>query len=256
MGVKNRENMRFARTRIFGLLREILREIGVDFAHENVLDEADDIFYLTIDEVWDFVKGTAVTTDLRGLAHLRQAEFEGYRQETTTPDDRFNTYGMAYHRNLFQNHNAETAQSTDGMLRGIGCCPGVVTGSVKVLCDPTNHVNLSGEILVAERTDPGWVPLFPAVSGILVERGSFFRTLPSWLARWVFPRLSDQRPDQHAQHRPKSKNGRPGRHVGNPIQSDDFINRRAAIEAGQVTRKKLLRQLSQGRDTVGMCRAL
>ena len=33
-------------------------------------------------------------------------------------------------------------------------------------------MSLSGEILVAERTDPGWVPLYPAVSGILIERGS------------------------------------------------------------------------------------
>ena len=33
-------------------------------------------------------------------------------------------------------------------------------------------MSLAGEILVAERTDPGWVPLFPAASGLLVERGS------------------------------------------------------------------------------------
>ena len=29
-----------------------------------------------------------------------------------------------------------------------------------------------GEILVAERTDPGWIMLFPAAAGLLVERGS------------------------------------------------------------------------------------
>ena len=79
---------------------------------------------------------------------------------------------MAYHRNLFRNHNAEAVHTTDGMLRGIGCCPGAVTGSVKVLLNPADDVSLSGEILVAERTDPGWVPLYPAVSGILIERGS------------------------------------------------------------------------------------
>ncbi|NQT36084.1 MAG: phosphoenolpyruvate synthase, partial [Planctomycetes bacterium] len=172
MGVKNRENMRFARTRIYGLLREMLRAIGEHFAREEILDEAESIFYLTIDEVWDFVKGTAVTTDLRGLARLRQAEFEGYREATAAPDDRFNTYGMAYHRNLFRNRNAEAAHTADGMLQGIGCCPGVVSAPVKVLLDPADDANLSGEILVAERTDPGWVPLFPAVSGILIERGS------------------------------------------------------------------------------------
>ncbi|MCH7685209.1 MAG: phosphoenolpyruvate synthase [Planctomycetes bacterium] len=172
MGVKNRENMRFARTRIYGLLRELLCAIGEHFAQEEILDEAEDIFYLTIDEVWDFVKGTAVTTDLRGLARLRREEFDRYRKETAAPDERFDTYGMAYHRNLFRNHNAEAAHTTDGMLQGIGCCPGVVTGSVKVLHNPADDVSLSGEILVAERTDPGWVPLYPAVSGILIERGS------------------------------------------------------------------------------------
>ena len=31
---------------------------------------------------------------------------------------------------------------------------------------------LNGEILVTERTDPGWVPLYPACSGLLIERGS------------------------------------------------------------------------------------
>jgi pyruvate,water dikinase len=31
---------------------------------------------------------------------------------------------------------------------------------------------LNGEILVTERTDPGWVPLFPSAAGLLVERGS------------------------------------------------------------------------------------
>ncbi|HEX8255625.1 MAG TPA: PEP-utilizing enzyme [Thermoanaerobaculia bacterium] len=33
-------------------------------------------------------------------------------------------------------------------------------------------MRLNGEILVAERTDPGWVPLYPSISGLLIERGS------------------------------------------------------------------------------------
>ncbi|MGO8670079.1 MAG: PEP-utilizing enzyme [Capsulimonadaceae bacterium] len=37
---------------------------------------------------------------------------------------------------------------------------------------PQNAVLRSGEILVAERTDPGWIMLFAAASGLLVERGS------------------------------------------------------------------------------------
>ena len=35
-----------------------------------------------------------------------------------------------------------------------------------------DNLVLDGEILVAKRTDPGWIPIFPSISGLLVERGS------------------------------------------------------------------------------------
>ncbi|HEX7182674.1 MAG TPA: phosphoenolpyruvate synthase [Thermoanaerobaculia bacterium] len=173
LGVKNRENMRFARTRIYGLLRELLRAIGQDFADEGILDAQDDIFYLTIDEVWDYIRGRAVITNLRGLVALRREEFEAYRREADKmPADRFETFGPAYHRNRFQGRPRPAAVGEDGVLRGTGCCAGVVTGTVKVLRTPSEDARLDGEILVAERTDPGWVPLYPSVSGLLIERGS------------------------------------------------------------------------------------
>ncbi|HEX4498574.1 MAG TPA: PEP/pyruvate-binding domain-containing protein, partial [Thermoanaerobaculia bacterium] len=95
LGVKNRENLRFARTRIYGLLRELLRAVGKDFRDEGLLDAVDDIFYLTLDEVWDFTKGRAVTTNLRALAALRREEFDAYRR-TDPPADRFETFGLPY----------------------------------------------------------------------------------------------------------------------------------------------------------------
>jgi rifampicin phosphotransferase len=171
LGVKNRENLRFARTRIYGLLREVLRAVGEDFANEGILDREDDVFYLTLDEVWDYVKGRAVTTNLKALAALRREEFDAWRG-MEPPADRFETYGLPYHRNRLQGRPQPAAMSEPGLLRGTGCCPGVVTGPVKVLRTPSEDARLDGEILVAERTDPGWVPLYPSVSGLLIERGS------------------------------------------------------------------------------------
>ncbi len=43
---------------------------------------------------------------------------------------------------------------------------------MRVITDPRNAVLKSGSILVAERTDPGWILLFPLAAGLLVERGS------------------------------------------------------------------------------------
>jgi pyruvate,water dikinase len=47
-----------------------------------------------------------------------------------------------------------------------------VRGAVRVVTDPRNAVIKPGEILVAERTDPGWIMLFASATGLLVERGS------------------------------------------------------------------------------------
>ncbi len=171
LGVRNRENMRFARTRIYGILRRMLRSVGQQFADQDILDDREDIFYLTIDEVWSYVKGTAVTTDLRGLANFRKIEYEAYRRQTVRPPaDRFETYDLPYQGNSFAGNDA--ADAGDGSLAGIGCCPGVVRGTVQVVNDPVTESGFEGDILVAERTDPGWVPLYPAFSGILIERGS------------------------------------------------------------------------------------
>jgi len=172
-GVKNRENMRFARTKIYGLLRQLLNAVGTTFTHEKILDDPADIYHLTIDEVWDYVKGTAVSTILRGLVALRRTEFDHYRESDTPPDDHFETYGMAYRHNRFQNSESPVeTELEEGTLRGIGCSPGTVEGIARIIHSPRDDIRLNGEILVAARTDPGWVPLYPSVSGLLIERGS------------------------------------------------------------------------------------
>ncbi|HEV2845260.1 MAG TPA: PEP-utilizing enzyme, partial [Thermoanaerobaculia bacterium] len=102
---------------------------------------------------------------------LRREEFDAWRR-MDPPSDRFETFGLPYHRNLYRGRPRVAAPTEPGVLRGTGCCPGIVTGPVKVLRAPTEDARLDGEILVAERTDPGWVPLYPSVSGLLIERGS------------------------------------------------------------------------------------
>jgi pyruvate,water dikinase len=172
-GVKNRENMRFARTKIYGLLRQLLNAVSATFTQEKILDAPADIYFLTIDEVWDYVKGTAVTVNLRGLVEVRRTEFETYRASDNPPDDHFETFGMAYNHNCFKNHESVVQpELAEGTLRGIGCSPGTVEGIARVIHSPRDDIRLNGEILVAARTDPGWVPLYPSVSGILIERGS------------------------------------------------------------------------------------
>lgn len=168
--VRDRENLRFERTRVFGRVRRIFVELGKRFAESGALDDPRDVFYLEVEEALGYVVGTVTTTDLKGLVRVRKVEFERFRREAV-PSDRFETRGIVHRGNLFQSTTAIDASDGDER-RGLGCCPGVVRGRARVVADPRGASLAQGEILVAERTDPGWVVLFASAVGIVVERGS------------------------------------------------------------------------------------
>lgn len=167
--VKNRENLRFERTRLFGLVREIFLELGKNFAYENIIENKRDIFYLTKEEIFNYVSGTSFITDLKTLIVNRKKEFTDF--ENKNPSDRFSTYGIVYSANKYKD-NSEKQNLENSDLSGIGACAGIVRAKVKIVKSISEASNLEGCILVAQRTDPGWVPLFPISKGILVERGS------------------------------------------------------------------------------------
>jgi rifampicin phosphotransferase len=168
--VRDRENMRFERTRVFGRVRRIFVALGREFAALEVLEAAEDIFFLQIDEVFGFVDGTAVSTDLKGLVKLRRAEYAAYR-EAPAPARRIETRGIVALDCAVRAPDAAEPPATDER-KGIGCCAGIVEGIVRVALDPRRTVVRPGEVLVAERTDPGWVVLFSVAAGVIAEHGS------------------------------------------------------------------------------------
>ena len=177
--VKNRENLRFARTKIFGVIRHLFRAMGGHFSRLGVFADAHDIFYLTVEEIFAFNEGRAVSTELKGLIEIRKVEYQEYR-DTPPPPDRLITFGSAgvscgFTQVLSDSDllRSELPVSTDpNVLVGTPCCPGIVEGVVRVAHSLKDAEAMNGEILVTGRTDPGWVPLYPSCSGLLIERGS------------------------------------------------------------------------------------
>lgn len=166
--ISNRENLRFERTRGFGVVRGIFSAMGKRFEKEGLIAYHRDIFYLTKEEIFDFIKGTAVSLELQKTIDLRKKEYEGYKQDTYVPE-RVITYGIV-NKNL--EFAAPPLKEEDGDITGIACCPGVVKAEVCVVHSPDQIDDLQGRIMLTSSTDPGWVSLFPSASGILVERGS------------------------------------------------------------------------------------
>jgi pyruvate,water dikinase len=167
--VSNRENLRYERTRAFGIVRQLFYAMGQRFYAEGLVEHARDIFYLTKEEIFAFISGTAVSQDIKGTITQRKKEYAGYEQ-MATPAERLETYGMVYQGNDF--YNRSKIILSEGDLKGIGCCPGLVKARVTVVAHPQEISTLNGSILVTTSTDPGWVTLFPSAAGIVVERGS------------------------------------------------------------------------------------
>ncbi len=168
--IKHRENMRLTRTRAFGLARDLYRALGQRLVESGQLLEPRDVFYLTVEEIRDYFKGRAVTTNLKGLTALRKADYAQFENQHLP--HQFETRGPVYFGNRYIGPQTVTAAGNERILKGIGCYPGVVEERLKIIRDPRDNLRIDGQILVAERTDPGWAPLFPTCSGILVERGS------------------------------------------------------------------------------------
>lgn len=168
--VKNRENTRFARTRIYGLARTIFQTVGSDLNAQGILEHHRDVFWITIEEVFGIYNGTLPSYALKELVTARKRQFDTFHDEI---DARIFTRGPVYWNNPFiKEVTAPEIDDPNCDLKGLPCCPGVLEGTVKVIMSPKDDLNLNGEILVTARTDPGWVPLYPSISGLLVERGS------------------------------------------------------------------------------------
>jgi rifampicin phosphotransferase len=175
--VKNRENTRFCRTRIYGVARAMFHGMGRDFAARGMIASSDDIFYLQIQEIFGAIDATLTIQNLLALVELRKREYTAY--EAAEPAARFMTRGPVYWQNdhspVETGDEAQTSEADlnlpPGAMKGVGCCPGIVEGIVKVVLSPKDNLELNREILVTLRTDPGWIPLYPSASALLVERG-------------------------------------------------------------------------------------
>ena len=168
--VRDRENLRFERTRVFGRARRLAVAMGERLAEAGRMDSAKDVFWLEVEELLSLARGADLATDVPALVAARRAEFDGYRA-VPPPPSRFTTRGPVGTSTLVP--SASRAAVASGEVRtGLGCCAGVVEGVVRVVRDPRGVELAPGTVLVAERTDPGWILLFPACTGLVVERGS------------------------------------------------------------------------------------
>ena len=169
--VRDRENLRFERTRVFGRARRILRAIGQQFYAAGHIDDPDDIFYLTIQDVLGAVEGFNLSADLKTPIDMRKAEYDTDVQMPDR-DSRIITQGAMVSGLGRAARPAQAERDTSTERTATGCSAGIVKARARVIKNPATERLEKGDILIAKHTDPGWIAVFTNASAIVVERGS------------------------------------------------------------------------------------
>ncbi len=162
--VRDRENLRFERTRLFGRVRRIFLALGARLAEAGVLGDPRDIFHLTVQEALAAAEFTDAGDSLKQRATQRRGE-DAASAPRPDPPERIETGAGA--------RSVTPPVEVLGETRaGLACCTGIAIARVRVIADPRLETLAPGEILVARSTDPGWIAVFANAAGIIVERGS------------------------------------------------------------------------------------
>ncbi|QLL05504.1 NAD-dependent epimerase/dehydratase family protein [Mycobacterium vicinigordonae] len=157
--LRDREVRRDKMVRANWVLRGLLREYGRRLTDAGVFENANDVFYLLVDELQEI---GALPPDVPALVARRRAEqrklsavfppavFSGSWQPSITSPE------------LLGN---------GGVLHGLGVCGGRVRGRVRIVRPETIDDLEPGEILVAEVTDVGYTAAFCYAAAVVTELG-------------------------------------------------------------------------------------
>ena len=163
-GIKNREISRLNRSRIYGMVREMFRQIGSNLERDNLIDKKEDIFYLNIDEVFNYKK-----FNLKELISNRKKDYKIYKLLPSYSRLIFSkTEFDKHHKSI----NSNKIIIDKDKLEGIPTSNGIVEGEALVIDNILDNYDVKDKILVTKMTDPGWVFLIATAKGIISEKGS------------------------------------------------------------------------------------
>ena len=154
--------------RVINEIRVAFEELGTQAVNLGHLSDHKHIFMLTDDELETYV------SDPAAMRLKLEDRFAMYEKLKELEPPFFIKDGIVPALSTYKKLGSEQVESSvaGDILVGVAGSPGTVTGTAKVILDPTDPFALEpGDILVAPLTDPSWTPLFMTAGAVVVDVG-------------------------------------------------------------------------------------
>jgi rifampicin phosphotransferase len=176
-----REGAKNALVRLVMPARRLALAIGARLRKRGLVDSAEDVFFLTGEELASLLQNQWDGAGLKETAAWRR-ERRAVLEQRQPPDV------IVLEKALVAGARDDARTATgrpeaartgpeplpDGSLKGVGVSSGKVVGQVRRIRHPHEGGALRrGEVLVAPSTDPAWTPLFLRAGGVVMEVGGY-----------------------------------------------------------------------------------
>ncbi|GFP74099.1 phosphoenolpyruvate synthase [Clostridium fungisolvens] len=157
-----REHHKFAVVKLLNIYKRAILEEARSFVQRGILEDEEDIFYLTLEEIIELEEGT-FSNNIKDFIVERKKQHE-VNKDKNPP------------RVMTSEGEIIVGKSRDvivpeGALSGTPVSVGVIEGIARVVVRLEEAKLNPGEILVAPYTDPAWTPLFTSAVGLVTEVG-------------------------------------------------------------------------------------
>ncbi|MDD2554485.1 MAG: phosphoenolpyruvate synthase, partial [Desulfotomaculaceae bacterium] len=154
-----REHPKYFIVQNFDLIKQAILQEGAGLAADGVLEDAEDVFWLSLQEIKEVLETRRLDRD---LINRRKEKFQ--RDEKLAPTRAITSEGEI----IIAKPGAHVPP---GALAGSPVSAGKAEGRARVILKLGEAKMDKGDILVAPYTDPAWTPLFPLAAGLVTEVG-------------------------------------------------------------------------------------
>jgi pyruvate,water dikinase len=139
-------------------------EVGRRCVERGGLREVKECYFLTMEELYAVLAGTENKRLTRAKIDARQKNFHTINSGAADP--------APFMQRSRPSPIDEPEISGDGVFAGKGTSAGKITGTARVVHE-LNQIGRvkKGDILIVHATDPGWMPVFSRIHGIVLESG-------------------------------------------------------------------------------------